>query len=143
MERWCSVSQMVAALSVGVLSADPWFPGWTTPEGFADVLDDFALQLNREADDNGLFEVESSGSILSEFVHRHAQCQAWNRIGSPPDLVFTSRYSAPHKERQFIDLDAIVLNARAYLRREDELIESIDRSVAANHPEFPISVLEP
>jgi hypothetical protein len=143
MERWRSVSQMVAALSVGVLTADPWFPGWTTPEGFADVLDDFALQLNTQADESGLMEVESSTVILRQFVHRHAQCQEWNRIGSPPDLVFTSRYRAPHKERQFIDLDAIVQNARAYLRREDELIESIDRSVAANHPGFPISVPEP
>jgi hypothetical protein len=140
---WRSVQSMVTALGVGCMEADSWFKAWKPPEDLYQVLDDFAEKLNSIADQNGMFQVESSYGLLHEFVHSHPICKAWNEIGNPPDLVFTSRYDPSPKERQFIDLGAIVQNARSFLRREDEVIERVDQSVAAGHRDWTISQPEP
>ena len=140
---WRTVKEMTAALAVGCIQADEWFPGWVPSPELQQVLSDFAAHLNGIADKNGMLEVENTYEAFRAFVHEHAACKAWNQIGNPPDLVFTSRYDPPATERQFIDLDAIVQNARAFIRREDEVMDRCDINVAKDHPDWPISLPEP
>jgi hypothetical protein len=124
--RWRSSSELMQALSAGILAADPFFPGYRPPPGFSSVLADFCEVIGETR--IAMVLDDTVQQVIRTFVHSHPICLAWNRWGGADDatIKITSRYSRQPTEREFIDLDAIVQNAMVFLHEKDASMDAVD-----------------
>jgi hypothetical protein len=123
-KTWISARDIVNALAYGVTSADPYYPGYAPPPGFADFLHDAAVHFEARHEPELVAMRVSLDDVkreLQSFIHEHPACREWNAFNAPESgYAFSSRYSPLPKERQFIDLDAIWQNAMWLIHRRDE-----------------------
>jgi hypothetical protein len=116
--RWIHLKTIVTAFAHGILTADAWFEWYSLPPNFDVVMNQLAASVwfrwgkQDEVVRLSLLDIEA---FYREFIQTAPFCQEWNQYAGSG---FVTRYDAVPKERQFIDLDALVRNAAVFIRNE-------------------------
>ncbi len=128
------VHNIVIAFAFGVLSADPWYHGYSTPPGLAEVLDHVARRVQErwksEVEKVTLCELED---FYRECIETSPTATAWNEWDGP-DVVAVSRYSSTPNARSFIDLGALVRNAAVHVRDQWRREKAFDEAFERKYP---------
>jgi hypothetical protein len=138
------IHQLVNAFAAGILTADPWYAGYSIPPKLECVVNHIArcVQVRFPGADVVRIKLGTVERLYRAWTEQHAVMRGWNRQGKPePTEVLTSRSPIP-SARQFIDLDAIYRNAIAILARDSdeaaqapaEALDSEFSGVRANKP---------
>lgn len=95
---------------------------------------------NRDVDDFPHLHVGSWSdleALIAPAIFGTPEAEAWNTPRSRHDkpLVFSSRYDAPSKDDDFIDIHALVRNVTLSAFREDSEYEDDNERVSPIHPE--------
>lgn len=129
--NYIHVHNIVIAFAHGVLSADPWYHGYSVPPGLAEVLDHVARRVQErwksEVEQVSLAELED---FYQECIETSPAAKAWNEWDGP-DVVAVSRYSPTPSARSFIDLGALVRNAAVCVRDQWRREKAFERGVRA------------
>lgn len=130
---------LLEAVAWGLISADPWFVGYTLRDDFADVVNHIAKRLEEDPPGDGCPEVRLVSLLaLQDWFRRELMAEprfvAWN---DGPGSGVTSRYTPTPTEREFMDLDAAINNIVIKLRNETRASEAFDAKFEAEHGEAP------
>lgn len=114
--RYHHIHDLVTAFAVGCLQADMWHDGYTIPPNFENIINwvAFCIQKyfdNEEVPKVSLFEIRD---LYMKWASENPHFLEWNKTDKL--INFVTRNSPVPKERDFIDLDALVHNAALFLR---------------------------
>ena len=114
------VHQIVTAMAVGILEADPWHQGYTVAPKLESVVNHVSrcVQVRMRDCDVVRMTLGEIERLLRAWTEEHAIMRGWNRLGNPAQTEYVSREAGVSRRREFIDLDAVYRNAILYLARQ-------------------------
>lgn len=134
---------IVIGFAYGVMSADPWYYGYTHPPGFSEVLDYVASCVQERWKDEvpkvTLCELED---FYRECIDTSPLAKAWNDWDGP-DVLAVSAYSPTPNARTFIDLGALTRNAAIHIRDQWRREKALDEEFEKKYGSLPGREIEP
>jgi hypothetical protein len=128
-KKWFHIKTLIEAISVGIISADPYHFGYYLPKNYEKVMNYYIENIEnifnkQECIEICLIKIEG---LNKKILMKCPEFVEWNNIESPENARFIDRYTPTYNNKQFMDLDAVLRNASVYLRDYIRKTEAFDK----------------
>lgn len=118
--HWLTLSMVEGHIAMWAVRQSPYH----NPSGLGVVLSNFRENVRNNFDGQEMAQFCQTGieQVIRDGLMQIEVFRSWNerKNGNKSPFAFYSRYSKPHPDNDFIDLDALIRNAAVSVIRECE-----------------------